>query len=182
MKKVTRFGVRTGIFDCSLDWRFVSYCHSVLIRLKKMGAMRVVHSQAGIGEECWRFMELVTEVVFEFVSSAFEDVVDSKFSEKLPPPPPHTHTSDETSTVVPRSTDTKCVNVAGRDLHKARINFDSVVSRLCDRKRWHSSRLIMGLPQGHKAKDNVMLRSYTGSTKIQAVLDWVNYNLASRIR
>ena len=54
--------------------------------------------------------------------------------------------------------------------------------RLCDRKQWHTSRLIMGLPQGQKAKDNVILRSYAGSTKTQAILDWVNYNLASRIR
>ncbi len=54
--------------------------------------------------------------------------------------------------------------------------------RLCERKRWHSSRLVMGLPQGQKAKDKVVLKSYTGSTKTQAVLDWVNYNLASRIR
>ena len=27
-----------------------------------------------------------------------------------------------------------------------------------------------------------MLRSYTGSTKVQAVIDWVNFNLASRVR
>ena len=40
----------------------------------------------------------------------------------------------------------------------------------------------MGLPRGQKAKDNVILRSYAGSTKTQAILDWVNYNLASRIR
>ena len=61
-------------------------------------------------------------------------------------------------------------------------NFTRLFFRLCDRKQWHTSRLIMGLPQGQKAKDNVMLRSYAGSTKTQAVLDWVNYNLASRIR
>ena len=40
----------------------------------------------------------------------------------------------------------------------------------------------MALPQGSRAKDNVVLRSYTGSTKIQAIFDWVNFNLASRIR
>ncbi len=54
--------------------------------------------------------------------------------------------------------------------------------RLCDRKNWHTSRLVMALPAGHRAKDNVLLRSYTGSTKVQAVFDWVNFNLASRIR
>ena len=35
---------------------------------------------------------------------------------------------------------------------------------------------------GNKAKDSVVLRSYTGSTRVQAAFDWVNFNLASRIR
>lgn len=54
--------------------------------------------------------------------------------------------------------------------------------RLCDRKNWYTSRLVLSLPLGNKAKDSVVLRSYTGSTRVQAAFDWVNFNLASRIR
>ena len=39
----------------------------------------------------------------------------------------------------------------------------------------------MALPQGFRPKDKVILRAYSGPTKVQAVLDWVNTNLASRI-
>lgn len=54
--------------------------------------------------------------------------------------------------------------------------------RLCDHKAWYSSRLVLALPRGHKAKDSVVLHSYTGSTGVPAVFDWVNKNLASRIQ
>jgi len=37
------------------------------------------------------------------------------------------------------------------------------------------------MPQGHRAKDHVIIKSYTGSSQPQAVFDWVNANLASRI-
>ncbi|ELU09840.1 hypothetical protein CAPTEDRAFT_222551 [Capitella teleta] len=51
---------------------------------------------------------------------------------------------------------------------------------LCERKGWRSSRLVLALPQGYRAKGNVILKSYLGSAKSQPVLDWVNTNLASR--
>ena len=38
------------------------------------------------------------------------------------------------------------------------------------------------MPQGNKAKDNVFIKSYVGSPRTQAVLDWLNYNLASRVK
>ena len=56
------------------------------------------------------------------------------------------------------------------------------VCRLCDHKAWYSSRLVLALPRGHKAKDSVVLHSYMGSTGVPAVFDWVNKNLASRIQ
>ena len=62
------------------------------------------------------------------------------------------------------------------------IFFCIVVYRLCERKGWFSPRLVLALPQGNKAKDNVILKNYVGSSRTQAVLDWVNYNLASRIK
>lgn len=61
------------------------------------------------------------------------------------------------------------------------MSLDSFVCRLCDHKQWYSSRLVLALPRGHKAKDSVVLHSYTGSTGVPAVFDWVNKNLASRI-
>ncbi|XP_013383163.1 LOW QUALITY PROTEIN: E3 ubiquitin-protein ligase RNF103-like [Lingula anatina] len=53
---------------------------------------------------------------------------------------------------------------------------------LCQRKLWMTSRLVMALPHGYRAKDNVILRTYTGSTKVQAVFDWINQILATRIK
>lgn len=54
--------------------------------------------------------------------------------------------------------------------------------RLCNRKSWHTSRLVLALPKGFRAKDDVALQTYTGSTKMHAIFDWVNSNLASRIK
>jgi len=53
--------------------------------------------------------------------------------------------------------------------------------RLCDRKGWHSSRLVMAMPQSSQTKENVVLLGYAGSTQVQPVFDWVNNNLASKI-
>lgn len=52
---------------------------------------------------------------------------------------------------------------------------------LCERKKWYRSQLILALPQGYRAKDEVALKSYAQSSQHQAVFDWVNRNLASRI-
>ena len=60
--------------------------------------------------------------------------------------------------------------------------FDCSLDReLCRRKKWTSNRLVMALPQGQRAKDNIVLRNYLSANKLQSVLDWVNMNLASRI-
>ena len=60
------------------------------------------------------------------------------------------------------------------------------ICRLCEKKQWYTTplhpRLIMALPHSYRAKDNVVIKSYTESSKIQKVFDWVNMNLASRIK
>jgi len=53
--------------------------------------------------------------------------------------------------------------------------------RLCDRKNWYKSQLILAMPQGYRAKDHVIIRTYTGSSTPQSVFDWVSANLASRV-
>lgn len=52
---------------------------------------------------------------------------------------------------------------------------------LCDRKNWYKSQLILAMPQGYRAKDHVIIRTYTGSSTPQSVFDWVSANLASRV-
>lgn len=52
---------------------------------------------------------------------------------------------------------------------------------LCDKKNWSKPQLVLAMPQGYRAKDHVIIKSYTGSSQPQAVFDWVNANLASRI-
>ena len=41
---------------------------------------------------------------------------------------------------------------------------------------------MLAVPRGNKAKDSVVLHSYSGSPRVPAVFDWVNKNLASRIQ
>jgi len=56
-----------------------------------------------------------------------------------------------------------------------------VYCRLCDRKRWYNSQLILAMPQGYRAKDHVIIKTYSGSSRPQSVFDWVSANLASRV-
>jgi len=53
--------------------------------------------------------------------------------------------------------------------------------RLCDRKRWYNSQLILAMPQGYRAKDHVIIKTYSGSSRPQSVFDWISSNLASRV-
>jgi len=53
--------------------------------------------------------------------------------------------------------------------------------RLCDRKSWYKSQLMLAMPQGYRAKDHVVIKTYTGSSRPQSVFDWVAVNLASRV-
>jgi len=37
------------------------------------------------------------------------------------------------------------------------------------------------MPQGYRAKDHVVIKTYSGSSRPQSVFDWVSVNLASRV-
>jgi len=52
---------------------------------------------------------------------------------------------------------------------------------LCDRKNWYKSQLLLAMPQGYRAKDHVVIKTYSGSSRPQSVFDWVSTNLASRV-
>ncbi|GIY08533.1 e3 ubiquitin-protein ligase RNF103 [Caerostris extrusa] len=58
----------------------------------------------------------------------------------------------------------------------------SLDKRLCNRKNWTSSRLILALPQGNKAKEDVILHSYQLPSTSMTVLQWVRKHLSSRIK
>ncbi|XP_002739700.2 E3 ubiquitin-protein ligase RNF103-like [Saccoglossus kowalevskii] len=54
-------------------------------------------------------------------------------------------------------------------------------SRFCKRKGWEKSNVIIALPLGQQPKDNVAIITYDGPSKLQPLLDWINYRLSSRI-
>lgn len=53
---------------------------------------------------------------------------------------------------------------------------------MCKRKRWNSSRLILALPRGQKAKEDVVLHDYFQPSSSEPVLQWVRNHLASRVK
>lgn len=55
-------------------------------------------------------------------------------------------------------------------------------SRLCKRKGWNSSRLLLALPRGHRAKEDVVLFNYLQSSSAETVLQWVRNHLSSRVK
>ncbi|GFU61281.1 e3 ubiquitin-protein ligase RNF103 [Nephila pilipes] len=58
----------------------------------------------------------------------------------------------------------------------------SLDRRLCSRKGWTSSRLILALPRGNKAKEDVILHNYLLPSTSVTVLQWVRKHLASRVK
>ncbi|XP_035226789.1 E3 ubiquitin-protein ligase RNF103-like isoform X2 [Stegodyphus dumicola] len=58
----------------------------------------------------------------------------------------------------------------------------SLDSRLCSRKGWISPRLILALPKGYKAKEDVIFHNYLQHTTATSVLQWVRKHLASRVK
>ena len=54
--------------------------------------------------------------------------------------------------------------------------------RLCSRKAWFDNRLILALPEGYRVKDNVVIKTYKKAVRVQPVFDWVNRNLAARVK
>ncbi|XP_076373020.1 E3 ubiquitin-protein ligase RNF103-like [Tachypleus tridentatus] len=58
----------------------------------------------------------------------------------------------------------------------------SLDERLCARKKWTTPQLVLALPRGHRAKQEVVLHSYLFPAKAQAVLQWIRHLLATRIK
>ncbi|XP_015917151.2 E3 ubiquitin-protein ligase RNF103 [Parasteatoda tepidariorum] len=57
----------------------------------------------------------------------------------------------------------------------------SLDRRLCHRKGWTTSRLILALPRGHKAKEDVILHNHLLPSTPSSILHWVRKHLASRV-
>ncbi|XP_054720256.1 E3 ubiquitin-protein ligase RNF103-like [Uloborus diversus] len=57
----------------------------------------------------------------------------------------------------------------------------SLDKKLCRRKNWTSSRLILGLPRGNKAKEDVILHNYAQPSNTFYVLQWVRKHLATHV-
>ncbi|XP_013784940.2 LOW QUALITY PROTEIN: E3 ubiquitin-protein ligase RNF103-like [Limulus polyphemus] len=58
----------------------------------------------------------------------------------------------------------------------------SLDERLCARKKWTMPQLVLALPRGHRAKQEVVLHSYLFPAKAQAVVQWIRHLLATRIK
>ncbi|XP_055953105.1 E3 ubiquitin-protein ligase RNF103-like [Argiope bruennichi] len=58
----------------------------------------------------------------------------------------------------------------------------SLDRRLCDRKGWTTARLILALPRGNKAKEDVIMHNYLLPSSSLSVLQWVRKHLASRVK
>lgn len=58
----------------------------------------------------------------------------------------------------------------------------SLDKRLCHRKGWTSPRLILALPRGNKAKEDVVLHNFLQPSTAQSILQWVRSHLASRVK
>ncbi|KAG8195677.1 hypothetical protein JTE90_003822 [Oedothorax gibbosus] len=58
----------------------------------------------------------------------------------------------------------------------------SLDKRLCNRKGWTSARLILALPRGNKAKEDVVLHNLMLPSTSGTVLQWVRKYLSSRVK
>ncbi|KDR08621.1 RING finger protein 103 [Zootermopsis nevadensis] len=53
--------------------------------------------------------------------------------------------------------------------------------RLCSSKGWHHPLLLLALPKGTRAKDRVILKTFT-STRPQSIVEWVRDQLSIRVK
>lgn len=56
-----------------------------------------------------------------------------------------------------------------------------VFSRLCVRKGWNTSQLILALPQDFRTKSNVALHTYTGVMKLSFIYDWIRTTVENKV-
>jgi len=55
--------------------------------------------------------------------------------------------------------------------------------RFCKQQKWSSSRLVLlALPEGLHAKDNIIFENYMETSSVKSVMNWVSSKLASRIK
>uniref|UniRef100_T1IIW6 RING-type domain-containing protein n=1 Tax=Strigamia maritima TaxID=126957 RepID=T1IIW6_STRMM len=62
--------------------------------------------------------------------------------------------------------------------------FDCMVDqRLCKRKGWNGPQLILAMPKGHRAKDNVVLHAYPFRVpvRVEPIISWLCKHLMSRV-
>jgi len=60
--------------------------------------------------------------------------------------------------------------------------FHCLCYRICARKGWFTSRLVLALPENYKTKANVALYTYPGPTKINALFDWMKSKVNQQIQ
>lgn len=54
--------------------------------------------------------------------------------------------------------------------------------RLCTRKAWFTSRLVLALPENHQSKANVAIHTYHGPVRINSLFDWIKSKVSGQIR
>ncbi|WAR21350.1 RN103-like protein [Mya arenaria] len=54
--------------------------------------------------------------------------------------------------------------------------------RLCTRKGWFSSRIVLALPENYQSKANVALYTYPGQTKVSVLFDWIKTKVNQQIQ
>lgn len=54
--------------------------------------------------------------------------------------------------------------------------------RLCTRKEWFTSRLVLALPEKHMSKANVVIHTYSGLVRVNPLFDWIKLKVSGQIR
>lgn len=55
-------------------------------------------------------------------------------------------------------------------------------ARLCTRKGWFSSRLVLALPENYRTKANVAIYTYPGPIRITSLFDWIKSNVNGQLK
>ncbi|KAH3708122.1 E3 ubiquitin-protein ligase RNF103-like [Dreissena polymorpha] len=55
-------------------------------------------------------------------------------------------------------------------------------TRMCTRKGWFSSRLVLAVPENFLSKANVVLYTYPGPMKVNAIFEWIKQNSNQQVK
>lgn len=55
-------------------------------------------------------------------------------------------------------------------------------TRLCTRKGWFTSRLVLALPENYRSKANVALYTYPGPVRVNSLFDWIKTKVNEQIK